>query len=67
MASKIKTPAELRRSTKTKFVETVNGVDIYSHTITAMAGNFVALYNDTDWETFITKNGARVSALRVTR
>lgn len=51
MAHKTKTPAEMMRSTKTKFIAEYKGFRIYSHTLSGVAGGFVAV-SETGWETF---------------
>ena len=42
-------PADIVKSTRTKFVQDVTGFRIYSHTISNIVGTHIVLWNDDEW------------------
>ena len=41
---------QIERSRKTRHVATVNGFKIFAHTLSAVAGTHIVVWNETDWE-----------------
>lgn len=57
---------DIRKSTRTKLVQTIGEVAIYSHTIRNIAGTHIVVLGD-DWEAADTIQAAERLAVGVTR
>lgn len=61
---RVYTGKQLVRSSKTRFVQSILGYDIYSHTIRGVKGHVVVIfpedeYGNRDWEAFETFQDAK--------